>query len=120
MGYIYCLYSTNDGQPRYVGMTTDTPGRRRKQHLAASLDKDLPGAVHDWIRGVLRAGHMVEVWTIQEDVIPADLLTFEKYWIDQFPNLLNKSASARQASFEAEKITSAIREQLQRERETAR
>jgi GIY-YIG catalytic domain len=108
MGYIYCLYSTADGIPRYVGQTRNVPARRRKQHLAASLDKSKTGRVNDWIRDVLRTGNMVEVYTIQEDVAPIDLDMFETYWIGQFPGLINSNASTTQPSQQAEKITAAI------------
>ena len=87
-GYIYCLYSTEDGGPRYVGRASDKVSYRFKQHIAAALEKQ-PGALYDWMRDVWRRGFDVAVYTLQDEIIPKDFDMFEKYWIDQFSNLLN-------------------------------
>jgi hypothetical protein len=113
MGVIYCLFSTEDGMPRYVGQTRGDVAKRLEQHLAVALDKDEKGAVCDWIRGVLRRGGTVSVRPIQEDVAPMELEMFEAYWIEQFTGLLNKSAPNRSAcSPTAQKIVDAIRSEI--------
>lgn len=86
--YIYCLYSTGDGLPRYVGRADNKVSHRFKQHVTAALEKE-PGPLYDWIRDVWRQGHDVGVFTLQEGVVPKDYALFEQYWIDQFADLLN-------------------------------
>jgi hypothetical protein len=86
--YIYCLYSTEDGVPRYVGRAGDKVSYRFNQHVTAALEKE-PGLLYDWIRDVWRTGHDVAVHTLQEKIVPNDVDMFEQYWIDQFANLLN-------------------------------
>ena len=86
--YVYCLYSTEDGEPRYVGQTNDKVSYRFKQHIVAALDHT-PGQLYDWMRDVWRRDFDVSVYTLQEFIIPKDLDMFEQYWIGQFANLLN-------------------------------
>jgi hypothetical protein len=86
--FVYCLFSTEDGHPRYVGQTGDSVDRRLKQHVVAALDKK-PGALCDWMRDVWRRGYEIEVYTLQKDIMPKDVLNFEKYWTAQFNGLLN-------------------------------
>lgn len=86
--YVYCLYSTEDGLPRYVGRTDDKVSYRFKQHITAALEKE-SSPLYDWIRDVWRKGHDVGVFTLQEEIIPKDYAMFEQYWIDQFADLLN-------------------------------
>ena len=86
--YIYCLYSTEDGVPRYVGRAADKVSYRFKQHVTAALEK-APGPLYDWMREVWRSDFDVLVHTLQEGIIPKDETLFEQYWIDQFPALLN-------------------------------
>jgi hypothetical protein len=113
MGVIYCLYSTQDGVPRYIGQTKGDAPKRLKQHLASALDKEERGTVNNWIRDVLRKEHIAAVRIIQEDIAPKDLDLFETYWIGQFPNLLNSDASKRRKpSPTAQKITEAIQKDL--------
>jgi hypothetical protein len=113
MGVIYCLFSTEDGTPRYVGQTRGDAARRLKQHLAAALDKEERGAVCDWIRDVLRRGGTIAVRVIQEDVPPMELDMFEAYWIEQFVGLLNSCTSSRRScSPTAQKIVDAIRSEI--------
>jgi hypothetical protein len=117
MGFIYCLFSSEDGLPRYIGQTRGDVSRRHKQHLAAALDKDEKGAVCDWIRGVLRQEHAVGIRVIQEDVNPKDLGMFESYWIEQFPSLLNNGASSRRKpTATAQKIIEAVQSSLRKGR----
>jgi hypothetical protein len=86
--YVYCLYSTEDGEPRYVGRSSDKVSYRFNQHVTAALEKE-PGALYDWIRDAWRRGYDVCAYILQEGIIPKDLDLFEKYWISQFSNLLN-------------------------------
>jgi hypothetical protein len=86
--YIYCLYSTEDGMPRYVGRAAEKVSYRFKQHVTAALEK-APGVLYDWMREVWRSDFDVLVHTLQEGIIPKDEALFEQYWIDQFPTLLN-------------------------------
>lgn len=111
--YVYCLYSTEDGVPRYVGRADDKVSYRFKQHITAALEKE-PGALYDWVRDVWRRGHDIGVFTLQEGIMPKDHAMFEQYWISQFEGLLNvvgnrphdkKSPVARQ-------VVAAIRAQL--------
>jgi hypothetical protein len=112
--YVYCLYSTENGRPRYVGRASDKVSYRFKQHVAAALDKE-PGALYDWMRDVWRRDKDVAVYTLQEGISPKDLDLFEQYWIEQFPDLLNVSDSKRVKtdSKVAKQIMEAIRSQLE-------
>lgn len=93
MGDIYCLYSSEDGMPRYVGMTEGEADKRWKKHITSALDL-AHGNLYDWIRSVVRQGNYVGVHVLQSGVIPADLALFEGYWISQFPELFNVRENA--------------------------
>ena len=88
MGEIYCLYSPQDGRPRYVGQTGSQSRARFNQHVTQALRKE-PGSLYDWMRGLYAAGSDPDYHVLQEDIIPADLDFYERYWIAQFDNLLN-------------------------------
>ena len=88
MGVIYGLYSTRDGQIRYVGQTEYTAKKRLELTITKSLDRD-DGFLYEWVRGEWRDGFEVKYYNLQEDVIPADLDMFENYWMEQFSDLLN-------------------------------
>jgi hypothetical protein len=111
--YVYCLYSTEDGRPRYVGKASDKVSYRFRKHVADALDMT-PGPVNDWIRDVWRRSHDVAVYTIQERIIPKDLNMFEQYWIDQFADLVNVVGNkpGKSDSVVATQITKAIQQQL--------
>lgn len=111
--YVYCLYSTEDGIPRYVGRAADKVSYRFKQHVAAALEKE-PGALYDWMRDVWRSDFDVAVYTLQEGVIPKDEDMFEHYWIDQFSSLLNVSGNrtGKQNSDTAKQVIAALRNQI--------
>lgn len=112
--YIYCLYSTEDGEPRYVGRASDKVSYRFNQHITAAMEK-APGALYDWMRDVWRQGFDVAVYTLQEGIVPKDLDMFEQYWIDQFGNLLNVigNKGPKQDSAVARQIKAALRAQLE-------
>ena len=87
MGVIYGLYSTRDGQVRYVGQTEYNAGTRLDLIITKALDRE-PGALYDWVRDEWRAEHEVRAHVLQDDIIPADLEMFETYWVEQFSDLL--------------------------------
>jgi hypothetical protein len=112
--YVYCLYSTEDGVPRYVGRASDKVSYRFKQHVTAALEKE-PGALYDWMRDVWRSDFDVLVYTLQEGIIPKDEAMFEQYWIDQFPTLLNVAGNraGKDASPVAQQVISALLAQIE-------
>jgi hypothetical protein len=111
--FVYCLYSTEDGMPRYVGKATDKVSYRFKQHVTAALEKE-PGALYDWMRDVWRGDFDVAAYTLQEAIIPKDEVMFESYWIDQFATLLNVAGNraGKTDSQTAKQIIAAIKAQL--------
>ena len=111
--YIYCLYSTEDGRPRYVGKASDKVSYRFRKHVSDALDM-APGPVNDWIRDLWNRSHDVVFYTIQERIIPDDLNMFEQYWIDQFADLVNVVGNkfGKSDSVVAKQITEAITKQL--------
>ena len=115
--YVYCLYSTEDGIPRYVGRANDKVSYRFKEHVTAALEKE-PGALYDWMRDVWRKDFDVAVFTLQEGIIPKDHAMFEQYWIDQFADLLNIAGNRpdKQNSANAKQIIAALQDQLERAR----
>lgn len=92
MPEIYCLFSPDDALPRYVGQTDGTSRRRWQQHVACALRQEA-GPLYDWIRSLFEQGLNPEYHVLQENVIPADLDMFERYWIGQFAGLLNQQAA---------------------------
>lgn len=115
--YVYCLYSTEDGVPRYVGRVDDKVSYRFKEHVTAALEKE-PGLLYDWMRDVWQRDFDVAAYTLQEGIIPKDHAMFEQYWIDQFAGLLNISGNKPEKtnSAVAQQIIAAIQEQLERAR----
>jgi hypothetical protein len=115
--YIYCLYSTEDGVPRYVGKVDDKVSYRFKEHVTRALEKE-PGALYDWMRDVWRSEFDVAVYTLQEGIIPKDHTMFEQYWIDQFAGLLNVAGNkpGTRHSGVAKQVIAAIQDQLERAR----
>lgn len=111
--YVYCLYSTEDGVPRYVGRADNKVSCQFKRHITAALEKE-PGALNDWVRDVWRQGHDIGVFTLQEGILPKDHAMFEQYWTDQFAGLLNVAGSrnARSNSTVAEQVIGAIKTRL--------
>lgn len=112
--YVYCLYSTEDGVPRYVGRADDRVSYRFKRHVTAALEKE-PGALYDWMRDVWRSEFDVGVFSLQEGIILKDHAMFEQYWMDQFGTLLNVTGNkpSKTDSAIAQQIITAIREQIE-------
>jgi hypothetical protein len=121
MGLIYCLYSTGDGLPRYVGQTQDNASRTHQQHLAVALEKGEKGALNDWIRSVLRRDQAVGMRVIQDDIDAKYLDVFQQYWSEQLPNLLNTGAAGRRkATATGQRIIDAIQADLRKDAERGR
>ncbi len=116
--YVYCLYSTEDGEPRYVGRSSTKVSYRFKQHITAALDRE-PSALYDWMRDVWRRDFDVAFHILQEGIIPKDLDFFKRYWIDQFANLLNIECDNKSAqeSPVAKDIKAALRAKIQQGRD---
>lgn len=112
--YVYCLYSTEDGEPRYVGKSTDKVSYRFRKHITAAMEKE-PGDLYEWIRDAWRKDHDVSFYILQDGIIPKDLDMFEKYWIAQFTNLLNVVSNPKTAvdSPVAQDIKAALKQQVQ-------
>lgn len=117
--YIYCLYATDEGVPRYVGRASDKVSYRFRQHITAALEKE-PGPVYDWIRNVWRRDADIAVYTIQHRIVPADLEMFEQYWINQFSTLMNAAGNrpGKADSEVAKQIVAAIKAILESERDS--
>lgn len=111
--YVYCLYSTEDGQPRYVDRASDKVSYRFKQRVTAALEKE-PGPLYQWMRDVWRRDYDIGVYTLQEGIIPGDLDLFEQYWLDQFADLLNVvgNKESKVDTNVATQVKAAIRTQL--------
>lgn len=88
MGEVYCLYSSEDGIPKYIGMTEWNSEKRWKKHISDALEKQ-PGRLYDWMRSVVRNNEYVSYRVLQTDITPSELNFYEKYWISQFKDLLN-------------------------------
>ena len=97
-----------------MGRANDKVSYRFNKHVTAALEKE-PGAVYDWMRDVWRRGFDVSVHTLQQGVIPKDLDMFERYWIDQFANLLNVTGnrSGKSNSEIARQVKEALVAQLE-------
>jgi hypothetical protein len=118
MSLIYCLYSTGDGLPRYIGHTRDNASRAHTEHLAAALDRGEKGALCDWIRDVLRRDQAVGMRVIQDDIDLRYLDVFERYWTEQFPKLLNKGVRSRRTpTATGQRIIEAIQSHLRKDQE---
>jgi hypothetical protein len=62
---VYGLLSTRDSRIRYVGQTTGLPEWRLKNHMQ-SAKTGKSGAVPEWIRNEIAAGHAVHMRVIVE------------------------------------------------------
>jgi hypothetical protein len=47
-----------------------------------ALEK-MDGAVFEWMQEEWRGGHEIKEWILQQDVIPADLAMYGRYWKEQ-------------------------------------
>lgn len=113
-GYIYCLYSTQDGAPRYIGQTSDKVSYAFRHHVTAALEKE-DGPLYAWIREVWHREHDINFYVLQARIAPKDLDMFEAYWVSQFAGLLNTVPGSKQAiadSHLAQQIKAVLAEQL--------
>lgn len=119
MGEVYGLYSTRDGQIRYIGQTEYTARKHLDLIITKALDRE-PGALYDWLRDEWRANHEVHAHVLQDDIIPTDLEMFEAYWIEQFSGLLNVSAPvdpAKSTSSVGQRVNASILAGIRGERD---
>ena len=101
MGAIYGIYSTGEGAIRHVGQTEHAASKNLDLIVTKALDQE-PGILLDWVRNQWRAGHEVNAYVLQDEIIPADLGMFEAYWIGQFQDLLDNSNLAKLSQTDSE------------------
>jgi hypothetical protein len=114
MGVVYGLFSTRDGLVRYVGQTEYTARKRLDMIVTKALDHE-SGALYDWVRTEWRSGAEVRAHVLQDEIIPADLELFERYWIEQFAGLLNsefQGESARATTSVGQRVNTSILREL--------
>jgi hypothetical protein len=97
MGEIYCLYSSEDGVPRYVGAAEGSADKSWKKHITDALDL-VSGSLYDWMRDIARRGHYVGLHVLQSGIIPTEVDFYERYWVSQFPGLFNTHADSKPLS----------------------
>ena len=111
MPVIYCLFATSDGRPRYVGQTTKPIKVRLDQHIRTA-DRLPLTPLQCWIRDTMERGFQVRAHVLQLHVPTGDLDLFERYWMSQFPGLLNDRARTPRAQAPT-KIALAVERALQ-------
>lgn len=89
MGIIYCLYSTSNGKPRYIGKSTQALGSRYRQHEIDAADGDTKQPLHRWMRKEWLAGHDIRIHEIAYGITEEKLSFHEKGWMRNFEDLLN-------------------------------
>jgi hypothetical protein len=107
MGEIYCLYSSDDGVPQYVGATEGSADKSWKRHITEALDL-APGSLYDWMRETAQGGNYVGVHVLQSSVDAADLNFYESYWVSQFPGLFNTPGIRKPSSALTDTASSVI------------
>jgi hypothetical protein len=65
MATIYCLYSTREGRPRYVGRTSKGLATRYRQHELNAADGNTDQLVHEWMREEWLAGYETQIFPIK-------------------------------------------------------
>ena len=115
--YLLPLFDGRWRTPLCAARAGDKVSYRFKQHIAAALEKQ-PGALYDWIRDVWRRGFDIAVHTLQEGIVPKDLDMFERYWMDQFSDLLNVAGNNRptQDTAVGSQVRAGLKAQLQHTR----
>lgn len=91
MGHIYCLFSTRDGSPRYVGQCRGPLGEPFSRHKTYARS-DPYTRVSAWIRAEWLAGYDVKIHDLERDVDGSSWIRTqrENFWMGQFPDLLNE------------------------------
>jgi len=118
MAELFCLYSSKDGLPRFIGRTDETSESESKRLIAAALDGD-KSVLSEWIVEVLRSGFIVDSYILQRDAAPDELETFERHWVNQFPGVLNKphgKSRPTKKSALSQQIIAAIKAKLEAEK----
>lgn len=87
MGSIYCLFSTENGVPRYVGQE-QSGGDRYWQHIRLAKKGD-PSPVHRWMRSVYLRGYDVGYFVLLRMGSRPWLSFRERDWIQSLPGLTN-------------------------------
>ena len=89
---IYALMDGVDGQPRYVGKTTQRAGERHKAHIRAAK-RGVNRPVSDWLRKQIRLGRPLVISHLEWLSVDANWQERERWWIAKFKqegcNLLN-------------------------------
>jgi hypothetical protein len=114
MAEVFCLYSTVDGRPRYIATTAGSSEKTYKKHVTLALEKE-SGEVFDWMRESWRKKSDIGFYVLQTGIKAKELEFYEKYWIAQFPRLINGRGSGKRvkkASDIARQITIAIKAKL--------
>jgi hypothetical protein len=87
MSIIYCLFSTLDGVPHYVGKTTGAS--RLRQHESSARCGSLQ-PVHEWMRDEWCGGFEIHEEVIEYNVSEDRAHRIETSWMNQFPDLYNE------------------------------
>jgi hypothetical protein len=85
---IYALKHPDTKEIRYVGKTVRSLSRRLGNHIANAKGHKHNKHLSNWILSILSKGKRPIIELIEE-VNPTIWQTKEKYWISQFPNLIN-------------------------------
>lgn len=78
---VYCLRSTRDKSPRYVGETHLELGERLRQHLSLAGKKNK--GLCDWMAGEKKDGFQIEIDCLQKGAVRG---VHEKAWITKLLN----------------------------------
>lgn len=82
MGSIYALLDPRSGAVRYVGMTVETPERRRNRHIYVSKRRKTHCA--NWVRSLVSHG-LEPILMVIEKGVPSEILAeLEVEWIAFF------------------------------------
>ncbi len=114
MAEVFCLYSTIDGQPRFVATTTGSSEKSFKKYVTLALEME-DGKVFAWMRDNWRKKSDVGFFVLQTKVKAKELEFYKTYWSSQFPRLLNDNDGGervKKATDVARQIILAIKAQL--------
>lgn len=89
MGSIYCLFSTKDAVPRYIGKASDLVYERYLDHRRKAQDGK-SRRVYPWMRRAWLTGFEIDYLVIATEIPPGNLNYQEGLWIRKIPNLLNE------------------------------
>lgn len=89
MAEIYGLFSSRDGNIRYVGETGSAGAERFEQHKRDAEGPRKHRRLSEWLHREWKAGYPVEFHCLEECSYEVRLRR-ETAWIAKFPNLLNE------------------------------